>query len=960
MYVFREEKSFHLLQTYFMNNRIFRLLILFILLQSTWIPALSAQEIEYTWEPTFYGQLNGQKTLLFSQKMTHSKTAFADIDNDGDLDLYLGKEDGQIAFFENQGSDAQPDFVLITQAVSGIFTNQKGNRTRKYLQVIDIGSYSAPSLADLDNDGDLDLLIGAQDGKLWFFRNQGNNLKPVFEMVTDNFHNIKLGNHLTPLLVDINLDRRQDLIIGNAEGKLWLLVNEGSLRRPVYDSRAQLVAQLSDDHNATPSLIDWDQDGDLDLISGQRTGQLTYFENKGDRYTPAWSKTGTSFYNIDAGGESAPMFIDLDKDGDRDLYLGTSGSRVLFFENTSNKEERSLWSKNENFLNRTSFIRAGKNATITSGDLDKDGDLDLILGERSGNLSYYQNKGTKEKPDWVLINQDLIPLSGIRNAAPELGDLDNDGDLDLLIGRQSGQISYIENQGTPEKPSWFFKEKAFQQIDVGAGSTPRLIDIDQDKDLDLFIGTSKGRIIFYLNQGKPEKPDFAIGSVLFGGIRGEKSLHFSFFDWNQNQFPDLVFSHDPGDVQLAVSPVSKEAPFNAQDTWNINKEAFNFTHALQSGHPYFLDLNGDKLKDLLLANANGDILCYINKGIKTPEEKPLTASDNSIDKEQGSLAVKETTLVQTEEIIPEQEITETPTAGVEEETIEEDLLVPQKVIADPVFMEAMEIKLPIADLKRTTPFLSDIDQDDDLDLITGTDSGTVYLFINQSIGGDWNFDSEPIELINNPEFRKTAPVLFDLDGDQDLDIILGDSKGSIHYFENTGNAQAFNFILRPEVFFDIKTNGNATPAISDTNQDGKADIVIGNLKGRLVQVIRNGADKNKTFGFKIHRRDYLGIDIGIASSPAYGDLNNDGSPELLIGSDSGQVQFFKQNTGDSQWGWSNISKYGEKLKFPPGTFPQIADLDKDGDMDMLVGTDAGKILFYRNDAVVAEEEEILE
>ncbi|MBR9921072.1 MAG: T9SS type A sorting domain-containing protein [Bacteroidetes bacterium] len=209
--------------------------------------------------------------------------------------------------------------------------------------------------------------------------------------------------------------------------------------------------------------------------------------------------------------------FDLDNDGDLDLlgasYLDYGGGVFYYYENSGTPDAPAFGNPVENPFG----LSPGNEMTVlTAGDLDNDGDLDLLVGNYyDGGMSYYENTGTAEAPAFAAPVDgpfDIQPFYGI--STPVFGDLDGDGDLDLVVGDYSGVLHFLENSGTPESP-------VFEDPEMGAfglqGSPfvliPHLADVDNDGDLDVFFGdidilNYTYSIAFQENAGTPTSPAF--------------------------------------------------------------------------------------------------------------------------------------------------------------------------------------------------------------------------------------------------------------------------------------------------------------------------------------------------------------------------------------------------------------------------------------------------------------------
>ena len=901
---------------------------------------------KYKWEQQYYGTLNGETSLIFAHETPLSKLAFADIDDDGDMDTFMGHKNGEIAFYENVGSADNPKYLLITQQYKAIFETGRQGKRVQVRDVINVKGRSAPFLIDIDYDGDLDLFVGSEGGSIWHFDNVGNNLVPVFKLVATSYQGLSPGRNTVPLFADINLKRKFDLLVGTENGEVWLYYNEGTRKRADFQTRPPvMIADLGLETHAAPGLVDWDDDGDLDLVVGQNNGTLTLFRNAGDRFFPLFEFAEENFQQIDIGGESAPYFIDMDGDNDNDLVLGSANPTVFLYENRFHNKKRVLWNRSTNLFKFHKLIVAGRRSSMTMGDLDDDGDLDMITGEERGNLNYYRNQGTAKKPDWVLVTEELLFATGMKKSAPELGDIDGDGDLDLLVGGQQGHISFVENTGDRNNPKWELRDKTFFQIDVGSNSVPRLRDIDNDGDPDLIVGNWVGTINLYLNHGSGSDPSFILESTRYSAAKVTNNSVPAFFDWNEDNFSDLVLGGAEGRLSLMISPGGPSA-FTSH--WSTNNEVLYAFDVYSLSHPIMRDYNGDNQTDLIIGNSNGDFLLFLNKGKEGSEDQKAISIDNTVEQE-GSLVVEDLEL--SEELSIEQ-VLATGASADDEEIYEEETPPfdekPAKPNVDPLFVRIEKPLVFNRDIRRSAPSFGDLDHDGDYDLVVGSESGKIHYYRNVGDETFWEFKPIIVDLPNVKNVRNATPTLFDIDHDSDLDILMGTKSGKLHLFENRGSAENFRFLEDSGIFAKLWLRGDSKPSVVDLDKDEIPDLIVGNFLGKLVHI------QNDFGTFSIRRRDYKNIDVDIGSAPHFADLNNSGHLELIVGSDEGNIHFFRNGQPDYAGDWVRIPNYGENLTYPRSTVPVAVDLDRDGDLELVVGSESGAVILYRNDAIMKE------
>ncbi len=304
-----------------------------------------------------------------------------DIDSDGDLDLFLGVLGG--AFNPNRTS--ADNFHFYEQRPDGSLTL----RTKRFLDGIDVGSESIPGLADLDGDGDLDLLVGnkldpttLRGARMFLFRNDGTASAPSFTLA--DTLDLPGTYHFAPALADLTGDGLVDMLLGTWNEGVLLLRNDGTKSDPRFVQDTTRTITLTRGSNATPALVDIDGDGDLDVFIGEASGELNFYRNVGNANDPRFELVSETFDGIDAGRRSHPAFVDIDGDGDMDLILGREEPGALLYRNEGTRTDA-------RFVADSAFVLPlHPTASPVFVDLDGDGVAELIAGGLSGGLTFYR------------------------------------------------------------------------------------------------------------------------------------------------------------------------------------------------------------------------------------------------------------------------------------------------------------------------------------------------------------------------------------------------------------------------------------------------------------------------------------------------------------------------------------------------------------------------------------------
>jgi hypothetical protein len=174
-------------------------------------------------------------------------------------------------------------------------------------------------------------------------------------------------------------------------------------------------------------------------------------------------------------------------------------------------------------------------------------------GVYSSQIAYYRNAGTAEEPNFELQTRDLANISalGLGNVIPTLGDIDGDGDADMIVGDAAGLVHLFENSGGAGNPSSFsLTEPGYQGIDVGGQyAAPFLFDVNGDQLLDLVIGERNGNLNLFTNTGTASAPQFVLDDQNWGGVDMKRNgLSFGY------STPHLYLND--GDLEMMVGSES--------------------------------------------------------------------------------------------------------------------------------------------------------------------------------------------------------------------------------------------------------------------------------------------------------------------------------------------------------------------------------------------------------------------
>lgn len=479
----------------------------------------------------------------------------ADYDGDGALDLIVGE-----GFWGDYGWDDAYDekgnwtkgplrgwlYLLRNQGTTAAPKYEEPRRIQANGKDIDVYGMPSPNIVDFDGDGDLDILCGEFLDGFTYFHNTGTAKAPVYA------DGIRLPHHMhvqmiTPTAIDWDQDGDQDLIVGDEDGRVAFMEHTG-----VIDEQGvprflapKYFQQEADDLKfgalSTPVGVDWDNDGDEDIISGNTAGNIAFFENLDGKPAPKWAtpvllKADEKTIHIQAGpngsiqgpceakwGYTTQYVADWNHDGLLDIIINSIWGKILWYQNIGCAKEPILAAAQPIEVKRTGkapkpawnwWDPAGNNlvtqwrTTPIVADWDGDQLNDLIMLDHEGYLALFRREKTADNSlilhpgeriftdplgELIQPNSNAAGKSGRRKL--HLTDWDGDGDLDILA--DSANAEFYRNDGTIRGQVHLALQGNIAKRKVSGHSTsPTTIDLNGDGKRELLVGAEDGRFYY--------------------------------------------------------------------------------------------------------------------------------------------------------------------------------------------------------------------------------------------------------------------------------------------------------------------------------------------------------------------------------------------------------------------------------------------------------------------------------
>jgi hypothetical protein len=561
-------------------------------------------------------------------------------------------------------------------------------------------------------------------------------------------------------------------------------------------------------------VVDFNGDRLPDLLVGCSRGNIIWYPNVGKpgdwRFTCSRLLSTRDGLPVDVGYGSAPRAVDFDGDGRTDLLVGAERNRVVWYRNTGSEarpefdymglvtaDERPLELPVTPVPEGPDVFKLDYYPVLDTVDFDGDGDLDLLAGGYiTGRIYLYENKAGRGAAMQLSFAGELLTEKGEAvdvgwAAAPTFGDLDGDGDLDLISGSMpitSGGgdsvsserfLWYFENVGPRQRPRFRATPVPHRgEFPVSALATPRLVDFTGDGVLDLVVSANT-QIYLFKNVGDAKRPEFEAHRAALPGVWGSAPLAGSqFLDYDGDGLVDAV------DAPRVYRNTGRGSPGVFASPISLLKPGVKIDHLSGVGDDWIFqrlyDLDGDGQLDLMDADHGGHVWWHRNRGVTKdcdfdPAGARLTLADGK-------------SLV----IAPER-----------------------------TGFDALQGA-------RATYTVGDFDNDHRQDLVTADTFGEVLCFRQAAAGGAKGPVFEPGRKIAKLRIRG-VPVACDWNGDGQQDVVAGSSADDVMLILGKKEAATFEERFapaRPIALSSAPDGAGAPLVVTDYNGDGDLDIIL--------------------------------------------------------------------------------------------------------------------------------------
>lgn len=586
---------------------------------STYINNGTPGQVDYTYAPEY--------TFRFPNE-NYDWILLKDYDCDGKEDMFAySASNAGMTIFRN---DYTPQGGLKFTQTYSVLNSKYGTVTANLY----VARVNLPALVDIDYDGDLDVLTFPVTGNyIEFHRNKAK----------ENF------NRCDTMVMEVDFNCFGNFGLSGLSNSA--ILNAGCRLSP---EPSHVVGDEMTQHSLHSGscmiAIDIDGDNDYDILNGDILGDNMLLVVNGGSSSGAVMTAQDSLFplydvSVDMFTFPAPYYFDADNDGNKDFIVtpcisgpSENFNNVWLYRNTTNNSTNVFNYTKNRFLS-DEMIEVGSGANAVLYDIDSDGKTDMIIGNYGyysdilpfkSAISYYRNTGTSTAPEFDLISDDFggFMSLGLIGLAPTFGDIDSDGDADIMLGNTDGTIIWYTNTaGAGNQPVYTLTQVQLVNnlgsvIDAGQFSTPQLVDVNRDGKLDLLIGERSGNINYYENTGTPTSPQFTFVTTTFGGLNVTNNL--SLYGYS---YPCMYDS--AGVYQLLVGSVSgyiyqyNNIDNNLGGNFNLVDSMYYSIHQPANASVGSADLTGDGFRELLVGNSAGGVTLYKYDTTTSVIEMPL-------------------------------------------------------------------------------------------------------------------------------------------------------------------------------------------------------------------------------------------------------------------------------------------------------------------------------------------------